>query len=198
VSSKSIQAQIAALLLGVSLLVPATGHAGRHEVAPARLGDLSTLRIDNFGRVNLNYYRGGEPDDDEYANLAALGIRTVIDLRSDDGDSEDKVLVERAGMKYVQIPMTTHAPPTPSMVESFLKVVTDPASQPVYVHCVGGRHRTGVMTAVYRMTQEQWTADQAFTEMKQYKFGPDFLHPEFKRFVYGYHADRAVVGTAGQ
>jgi len=111
---------------------------------------------------------------------------------------EDKLLVERAGMKYVQISMTTHAPPTPSMVESFLEVVTDPASQPVYVHCVGGRHRTGVMTAVYRMTQERWTADQAFTEMKQYKFGPDFLHPEFKRFVYGYHADAAVAGGAGQ
>ena len=22
--------------------------------------------------------------------------------------------------------------------------------------------------------------------MKHYKFGPDFLHPEFKRFVYAY------------
>jgi hypothetical protein len=45
------------------------------------------------------------------------------------------------------------------------------------------------MTAVYRMTHDGWTADQAFKEMKQYKFGADFLHPEFKRFVYGYHAD---------
>jgi hypothetical protein len=24
--------------------------------------------------------------------------------------------------------------------------------------------------------------------MKQYKFGADFLHQEFKQFVYGYHA----------
>ena len=94
--------------------------------------------------------------------------------------------------------MTTHAPPTPSIVKSFLQIVTDPASQPVYVHCVGGRHRTGVMTAIYRMTQERWTAAQAFAEMKRYKFGPDFLHPEFKRFVYGYHFDQAVVATAAE
>ena len=33
--------------------------------------------------------------------------------------------------------------------------------------------------------------------MKQYKFGPDFLHPEFKRFVYGYHPDQAVVAANG-
>ena len=39
-------------------------------------------------------------------------------------------------------------------------------------------------------------ADQAFKEMKQYKFGADFLHPEFKKFVYGYDvpADRPQPG----
>jgi tyrosine-protein phosphatase SIW14 len=74
-------------------------------------------------------------------------------------------------------------------VAQFLSLVDDAARQPVYVHCVGGRHRTGVMTAVYRMTGEGWSADKAFAEMKQYKFGADFLHAEFKQFVYGYHAD---------
>jgi protein tyrosine/serine phosphatase len=59
------------------------------------------------------------------------------------------------------------------------------------VHCVGGRHRTGVMTAVYRLTHDAWTADRAFSEMKQYKFGADFLHPEFKTFVYDYAAELA-------
>jgi hypothetical protein len=42
------------------------------------------------------------------------------------------------------------------------------------------------MTAIYRMTEEGWTAAQAFAEMKQYGFGADFLHPEFKHFVYAY------------
>jgi tyrosine-protein phosphatase SIW14 len=198
VSRKSIQEQTAPLLLAVLLLVPSIGHAGLPDVSPVRAADLSKIGIDNFGRVNPTYYRGAEPDDDRYATLAALGIKTVVDLRSDDAEAEDKDFVERAGMKYAQIPMTTHEPPTPSVIHTFLQIVTDPANQPVYVHCVGGRHRTGVMTAIYRMTQERWTAEQAFSEMKQYKFGPDFLHPEFKRFVYGYHADRAVVPQAGE
>lgn len=67
-----------------------------------------------------------------------------------------------------------------------MNIVNDPANQPVYVHCVGGRHRTGVMTAVYRMIQDSWSPDQAFEEMKQYKYEADFLHPEFKKFVYAY------------
>ena len=49
------------------------------------------------------------------------------------------------------------------------------------------------MTAVYRMTADGWTSDQAFGEMKQYKFGADFLHSEFKDFVYSYHAEPARI-----
>jgi len=56
------------------------------------------------------------------------------------------------------------------------------------VHCVGGKHRTGVMTAAYRMTNDGWTSEQAFREMKQYKFGADFLHPEFKKYVFAFQS----------
>ena len=100
-------------------------------------------------------------------------------------------MAQQAGINYFQISMTTHEPPTSAQLAEFLKIVNDPASQPVYVHCVGGRHRTGVMTAAYRMRQDGWTADQAFKEMKQYKFGADFLHPEFKAFIYRYSSELA-------
>ena len=42
------------------------------------------------------------------------------------------------------------------------------------------------MSAVYRMGNDGWTADQAFREMQDYDFGWDFLHPQFKQFVYAY------------
>ena len=89
-------------------------------------------------------------------------------------------------MRFVRIPLTTDVAPSPSAIDQFLKLVNDPANQPVYVHCMGGRHRTGALTAAYRMTQEGWTADQAFSEMKTYHFGADFLHPALKTFVYAY------------
>ena len=44
------------------------------------------------------------------------------------------------------------------------------------------------MTAVYRMTQNAWTPEKAFSEMKQFNFGADFLHPEFKKVVLAYKA----------
>src|ERR1700719_2873554 len=80
---------------------------------------------------------------------------------------------------------------TGGKASSRIRIVNDPGSQPVYVHCVGGRHRTGVMTAIHRMNDDRWTADRALAEMKQYRFGADFLHQEFKEFVYRYHPDLA-------
>ena len=78
-------------------------------------------------------------------------------------------MAEAAGMRYVQIPMTTHVVPTPAQLAQFLGIVNDPASGPVFVHCVGGRHRTGMMTAAYRTTHHGWAAVQAFSEMKRYQ-----------------------------
>ncbi len=178
---------MAALLMALSLGAPIVAKGRAAEIAsPASAVDLSRIRIDNFGRVDPTYFRGAQPEGRDYTDLAALGVKTIINLTSDDAQANEQAMAGQAGLKYFQIPMTTHEPPTPAQLAEFLKIVNDPASQPVYVHCVGGRHRTGVMTAAYRITQDGWTSDQAFQEMKHYKFGADFLHPEFKKFVYGY------------
>jgi protein tyrosine/serine phosphatase len=164
----------------------------------AASANLSQIRIDNFGRVNDNYYRGAQPEGRDYDDLGAIGVKTLVNLTSDDAEPNERAMAERAGMHYFQIPMTTHEPPTSAQLAQFMRIVNDPANKPVYVHCVGGRHRTGVMTAVYRMSEDGWTADQAFKEMKQFKFGADFLHAEFKDFVYDYQPQRAAVAVSAQ
>ena len=166
------------LLFAFVLSLPVAARSGH-------AGSLEDIRIYNFGRVSDTYYRGGQPVGADFRTLASFGIRTVIDLQQSGKDFEPP-LVERAGMKYYRIPMTTRVPPTDAQVELFLQIVSDQAHQPVYVHCAGGRHRTGVMTAIYRMTKDAWTPDDAFKEMKKYNFGPTFLHPEFRDYVYAF------------
>lgn len=193
---RAVRSCAAALLVVSAFAAPITAQS-QSIGERASAVSLSQIRIENFGQVNPNYYRGGQPHDRDYQDLASLGVKTLINLTSDDADAREKALTERAGMKYFQIPMTTHEQPSAAQLDQFLKLVTDPANQPVFVHCVGGRHRTGVMTAAYRMTRDGWSADQAFAEMKRYKFGMDILHPEFKEFVYGYQAPaNAAVSAA--
>jgi uncharacterized protein (TIGR01244 family) len=172
---------------------PTMGQASEGP-SSTRVADVSNIKIGNFGQVNANYYRGEQPADGDYAALAALGIRTVIDLQADGPDHEAQ-LVEAAGMTFHRIPMTTRVAPTPEQIAQFMTIVTTPAHQPVYVHCAGGKHRTGVMTAVYRMEHDGWTADQAYQEMKRYKFGASIWHQAFKDFVYHYQPLRTCAST---
>jgi tyrosine-protein phosphatase SIW14 len=185
---------VTVLVTGPSF-VSITAHASDSDSRPVATVNLSRISIGNFGQINANYYRGEQPEGRDYADLAAIGIKTVIDLQAD-GDSNEQRIVEASGMKFYRFPMTTHVPPTSQQITKFLEIVNDPAQQPVYVHCKGGKHRTGVMTAVYRMEQDSWNAERAFSEMKRYKFGADFLHSEFKQFVYGYRPTRTVVADA--
>jgi protein tyrosine/serine phosphatase len=82
-------------------------------------------------------------------------------------------------------------------VKQFLSIVNDPERQPVYVHCQGGQHRTGVMTAVYRMANYGWTEGKAYAEMKQFKFETFIGHPELRHFVHDYYS-RLTESAAGQ
>jgi protein tyrosine/serine phosphatase len=107
--------------------------------------------------------------------------------------------VRDLGMNYVRIPLKTRVAATEEQWKYFLGLVNDPAKQPVYVHCKGGRHRTGAMTAIYRITHDGWTADQAYEEMKDYDFENGFLGGPAaqKKFVFAFYEQNRSTITAG-
>ena len=95
---------IKTIFVGATLLLavaagPALGVAAkeRKPIVTSAAG-VSTIAIDNFGRVSATYYRGAQPGDRDFAELAALGVKTVIDLQ-EGGLASEPGLVERAGMK---------------------------------------------------------------------------------------------------
>ncbi len=161
---------------------------------PASTAEVGRIHIDNFGKVDDEYYRGSQPEHGDYQALAKLGVKTVIDLQSD-GSRHEKDMVEQAGMTFHRIPLTTTERPSEAAVKQFLSLVNDPANQPVYVHCAGGQHRTGVMTAIYRMTKYGWSEDKAYDEMRQYKFETFIGHPELRHFVHDFYSKLTPVAS---
>ena len=148
------------------------------------------VKIKNFGQVDDRFFRGAQPKTEEdYKALAALGIKTIIDL-TDDPKEYEKPLVESLGMKYIHIPMIAKKYPTPAATEAFLKTVNDPSTGKFYLHCAGGRHRTGAMGAVYRYEFYNWDFEKVYQEMKQYDFYTSWGHGAFKDFVKDYHAKK--------
>ena len=153
------------------------------------------VKIKNFGQMDDRFYRGARPEGDDYAALAALGVTTIIDLTDNSREYEEPA-VKSAGLRYVNIPMEDKSYPSMEQVNQFLKVVDDPATGKFFVHCAGGRHRTGVVGAVYRFTHDKWNLDQALAEMDQYEFGSGYGHGRQRDFVREYF--QQLQGKAAQ
>jgi len=73
-----------------------------------------------------------------------------------------------------------------TQVEDFMKLMNDPASGVVFVHCKAGKHRTGLVNAVYRMEKYGWDYDKAYQEMKNYDYSSWPVHYNIKAYVRDY------------
>src|SRR6267142_7054415 len=164
-----------ALILSLSVL----------SFAKTNSNSFPNIKIDNFGQMDERFYRGARPKAEDFKSLAALGIKTVIDL-TDNSREREQPAVEAAGMRYINIPIVDKAYPSMEQANEFLKVANNPATGKFYVHCAGGRHRTGVMAAVYRFNHDHWNFDQAYAEMKQYDFYTSNGHGKQLDFVQDY------------
>ena len=146
--------------------------AGAEDAAGA--GDVAEpIGIPNFRVVDNGIYAGAQPVEAGYNWLAGRGVQVVIDLQSGDRSAEQQ-WVESNGMRYLNIPMHAETPLAPNFQETMqrlLQVITDPANQPVFLHCAHGAHRTGMVVGIYRVTMQSWSFDQAWEEMLVYASG---------------------------
>lgn len=98
----------------------------------------------------------------------------MLALRSSDGPLESEY-TETLGAKSLQWPMGPEAYwpwATPWHFEEFFHLMDDPDNLPVAVHCVSGRHRTGTMSALFRLEYDRWPIDRVLAEMYSFRFGP--------------------------
>lgn len=180
-----------ALLLAVVLAAPGCGGGDdktkltgttTQKAFAQRLSGVAGL--ENFARVNPNLYRGAQPTEEGFKQLKAMGVKTVVGLRSNHSTKKE---VEAAGLVSIELPLKADlesVPPTDPEIKKFMDVVLDPLLQPVYFHCAFGKDRTGTMCAIYRMEMDGWTPDEALQEMDS--FGYHTYYKDFAQFVRDY------------
>ena len=94
----------------------------------------------------------GQPVPQALAKLEDMGFRTVVNLRTEkEGAAEERAIVEAQGLRYVWVPMT---PDSFSLadVEAVQKVLDDPSTGPVLLHCASS-NRVGAVWAVIQSRQ---------------------------------------------
>src|SRR2546429_3808089 len=122
-------------------------------ILPFALAAAEPVGVPNFHQVSEQIYRGAQPTSEGFQELAKMGIKTVVDLRHEEPQVRgEQRIVEALGMKFVSVPMSMQAP-TEEQVSRVMQELNSNAG-PVFVHCHGGRDRTGTVIACYRKAHD--------------------------------------------
>lgn len=153
------------LLLGL-LLVTAAAETVTNR-PPTWAKPLTNVAVANLHQVSPALFRSAQPSAAGMKQLEAMGIRTVVNLRSFHSDRDE---LKGTTLRHQHLTMKAWHPEHKEAMQ-FLRIVTDPKQTPVLVHCQHGSDRTGTMCALYRIAVEGWTKEDALKELTEGGFG---------------------------
>lgn len=175
-------ARVVLFAVFLSSAVGACAEDDEHDQAPRPAQWAEPISVDgvpNLHRITPMVYRSGQPSAEGMKNLEALGIRTIINLRagqSDDDEAQDRPLLLRRTKIY-----TWHV--TDQQVVEVMRVLRRTENGPFLIHCNHGSDRTGLMSAMYRILEQNWSPEAAIDEMIEGGYGFHSIWSNIPRYI---------------
>lgn len=128
-----------------------------------------------FAYVNENIYRGAYPKAQSREFLQRLQLRTLISVTPSPLKAED-VQEYSDEIQYIHIAGEAEQQKSRKkkevlisieIVAQALDLITDPANQPVFVHCLNGKQITSLIIACYRI-RSGWSVRSALAEYARF------------------------------
>ena len=121
------------------------------------------------------FYRSAQLDTNALKKkIKEYNIKTVVNLRGERPEEgwyeAEKKLCEQLGVKFVSVRFSSR--PSKKSIEALLSLF-DSANYPIYMHCEGGRDRTGLASVIYLVGRRK-PVNEAFSHLTgwQYRNGP--------------------------
>lgn len=173
-----VRCAFAAVIIAVVVGPPIALYRAQYAHAK-RLREVTPGRVYRSGQMTAGGFREA---------ISRYQIKTVINLQHENPDPHmperwlgkpairESELCRELGVRYVLItpdvlPEPNDVTREPPAVADFLKVLDDPTAYPVLLHCKAGLHRTGRLTAIYRMEYEGWDTGTALRELRANGYG---------------------------
>jgi protein tyrosine/serine phosphatase len=149
--------------------------------------------VPNLHRITPTLYRSEQPTALGMKNLEQLGIRTVINLRWFNNDRK-----EAAGtlLRTDRVKILTWDIDDKHVIE-VMRMLKTPDNGPFLIHCKHGADRTGLMTAMYRILEQGWSADEALEELTGGGYGYHSMWTNILRYVRSADVDKLRAEIAG-
>jgi hypothetical protein len=135
-----------------------------------------------ISQVDTNLWRGPQPTEELWSELQDLDVKTAVKLNYP-SEGEDVPAAGRYGILVREFPMPPSgvadaladalAAPDDTVVLSALEAMRDTTwnrGGAVYVHCLHGHDRTGLLVGLYRVKVMGWTVADAYAEMRAMGF----------------------------
>ena len=169
-------------LLLLSLALAAGSAGAQAPLPPERNAEWATPlpQVSNLHQVTPVLYRSAKLDSSDVAQLQALGVKTVISLRSFHSDTQ---VLEGSGIRAVRIPINTWAIRDRHVIETMRAIHAAGQHGPVLLHCLHGADRTGMMAAMYRMLYQGWPREKAIDELKNGGYGYHAVWKNIERYL---------------
>ncbi len=135
-------------------------------------------------------YWGSVPNEEGMKHLKSMGIKTIVNLRTNSHKGRHK-FAHDLELNFYHIKTGVVLTPEEAELRKFLTIVCNPANQPVYVCCNIGIDRTSYYVAAYRVAMEGWTVKQATDEMLAH--GLKAWWPTFKEYDDSLRANEAAL-----
>lgn len=123
------------------------------------IADLKTLPGNDI-------WRGAQPDTLAIQDLDRLGCGQILKLNTDEPDEAGWCEEAAVHLTAIPIPTLTNGPDTVMAIVSRLETLRQDGN--VYVHCLHGRDRTGLIIGAWRIVHQGWTMEQVNAERARY------------------------------
>lgn len=149
--------------------------------------------VPNLHRVTETLYRSEQPTPVGFQNLEKMGIRTVINLRYFNDDEDE---AKGTQLRLHRIKILTWRAGDDHVIE-VMRLLRNPENGPFLIHCQHGADRTGLMSAMYRMLEQNWSPQEALEELMHGGYGYHSMWKNIRNYVLSADVPRlrAALGT---
>lgn len=139
---------------------------------------LPSAALRNFYRLDEKVYRSAQPDRRGFEALRRLGIRNVLNFRDHHTDDRE---AKGLGLTLYRVEMEAGEIRDEQVVEA-LRIIRA-SKGPIVIHCWHGSDRTGLISAMYRILNQNWSKEEAIEELMKGGYGYHSLYRNIPEYI---------------
>ena len=137
----------------------------------------------NFHIIDSALWRSAQPNSESLKRMKHFGLNTVINLRGDSITNEwEKKIADSLSLNYYNFPLDSRKEQNSDEINLILNIINQKKNQPVLIHCLGGKDRTGLISALYELQKGNKILNEIHKEMLMYGYNEE-KYPKNFRFI---------------